>query len=182
MIQPSKSIVKLGYQEYCGFPPDGRRHEIVDGDHYVNPAPNTYHQTLSMRIAFQLYSQIEVNGLGRVFHAPTDLQLSDHDVVQPDLLVVLSDKEIIITPTKIKGVPDLIVEILSDSTKPMDLGLKKELYLRAEVPEYWIVDPEDHVVEQYTLQGQDYSLVGRHEQEVVFQGLKDVTVNLAQVW
>jgi Uma2 family endonuclease len=96
---------KLGYREYVCFPADGRRHEVIDGEHVVNPAPNTYHQTLSRRIQFQLYTQIELRGLGAVFDAPTDLQLSDVDIVQPDLIVILNRKRTIITPTKIKGVP-----------------------------------------------------------------------------
>ena len=80
---------KLGYQEYACFPADGQRHEVVDGEHIVNPAPDTYHQTLSRRIQFQLYTQIELPGRGVVFDATTDLQLSHFDIVQPDLIVVL---------------------------------------------------------------------------------------------
>ncbi len=94
---------KLGYREYVCFPEDGRRHEIIDGEHVVNPAPDIYHQTLSRRIQFQLYTQIELRGLGQVFNAPTDLQLSDSDIVQPDLIIVLSRVRNIITPKKIKG-------------------------------------------------------------------------------
>jgi hypothetical protein len=59
MTAESSSKVKLGYREYTCFPDDGRRHEILDGEHFVNPAPETYHQTLSRRIQFQLYQQIE---------------------------------------------------------------------------------------------------------------------------
>ena len=121
-------------------------------------------------------------GLGAVFDAPTDLQLSETDIIQPDLIIVLSAKKTIITPTKIKGTPDLVVEILSPSTTDLDRGLKKELYRRSAVPEYWIVDPEEHVVEQYVLRGEEYSLLDRHSEQVVFQGLPGVTVNLREVW
>ena len=73
----------MGYPEYARFPDDGRRHEVIDGEHVVNPAPDMYHQLLSRRIQFQLYAQIELRGLGEVIDAPADLQLSDWDIVYP---------------------------------------------------------------------------------------------------
>ena len=173
---------KLGYREYVCFPEDGRRHEVIDGEHIVNLAPNTYHQTLSRRIQFQLYSQIELQGKGVVFDAPTDLQLSDKDIVQPDLIIVLHHKRTIVTPTKIKGTPDLVVEIVSASSANNDRILKKELYRKASVPEYWIVDPDDHFVEQYVLRDSAYELVGRHTDSVAVQVVESVRVNLSQVW
>src|SRR5690606_8328074 len=98
---------KLGYAQYVKFPDDGQRHEIIEGMHTVNPAPSTYHQAVSRRIQFQLYSAIELRGFGEVIDAPVDVQLSPHDIVQPDLVVVLVQNRII-TPTKVKGLPDLI--------------------------------------------------------------------------
>ena len=182
MTAESSSKVKLGYREYTCFPDDGRRHEILDGEHFVNPAPETYHQTLSRRIQFQLYQQIELPGHGQVYNAPTDVQLSEHDICQPDLILVLAAKRTIITPTKIKGTPDLLVEILSPSSAKTDRELKKELYRRAGVPEYWIVDPEEHVVEQYLLAAGDYVLGGGHTESVELQVISDVRVDLGQVW
>jgi Uma2 family endonuclease len=173
---------KLGYREYVCFPADGRRHEVIDGEHIVNPAPDTYHQTLSRKIQFQLYTQIELRGLGMVFDAPTDLQLSDLDIVQPDLIVVLQHKRTIVTPAKIKGVPDLIVEILSASSLHTDRVLKKELYRKSAVPEYWIVDPDDHVVEQYVLRGEAYLLLDRATERITAQSAENVSVNLSEVW
>jgi Uma2 family endonuclease len=173
---------KLGYPEYVCFPDDGRRHEVIDGEHIVNPAPYTYHQTLSRRIQFQLYTQIELRGLGVVFDAPTDLQLSGVDIVQPDLIVVLNHKRTIITPTKIKGVPDLVVEILSPSSVHNDQVLKKELYRKSAIPEYWVVVPDDHVIEQYVLRGEVYDLVDRHSDRITVQVLDNVRVNLSEVW
>lgn len=173
---------RLGYPEYVCFPGDGQRHEVIGGEHFVNPSPDTYHQTLSRRIQFQLYQQVEESGLGVVFDAPTDLQLSDFDIVQPDLIMVLSHKRTIITPKKIKGVPDLIVEILSESSSHNDEVLKKELYRTSGVPEYWIVVPGDHVVEQFVLRGDTYVLFGRQSERISVQLLADVCVDLARVW
>lgn len=172
---------KLGYAEYCLYPDDGRRHEIIDGAHYVNPAPSTYHQTVSRRLQYQLYTQIELSGRGVVYNAPVDVQLTDHDIVQPDLVVVIAPRIQMITPTKIKGVPDLLVEILSPSTASHDATLKKHLYERVGVSEYWIADPDNHMLSQFVLMN------GRYEQrptddEVRLSVLDGVTVRLADVW
>lgn len=173
---------KLTYVEYCQIPEDGRRHEIIDGDHYASPAPFTYHQTLSRRIQFQLYRLIEERGLGVVFNAPTDLELSEVDIVQPDLIVILRGRQHIVTPKRIKGVPDLVVEILSASTSDRDRGIKLELYPRARVPEYWVVDPDEHVLEQHVLEGETYRSAGSHSASVTFGGLAGVQVDLTTVW
>ena len=84
------SVTKLTYDDDVLLPDDGRIHEIIDGEHYRTPCPETCHQTLSRRIKFQLYEQIELTHRGLVFNAPTDVQLSEIDIVQPDLLVILA--------------------------------------------------------------------------------------------
>ena len=76
------------------------------------------------------------------YSAPTDVVLSDTDVVQPDLLFISSERAHIITPANIQGAPDLIVEIRSDSTAERDETLKRKLYAERGVKEYWLVDPE----------------------------------------
>lgn len=139
------------YAAYAAIPPDGKRHEVINGEHSVNPAPSLYHQELSRHIQFQLYTQIEIKGLGKVIDAPVDLQLSDNDIVQPDLVVVLQERNNILTPTKIQGIPNFVIEILSGSNSDHDLKTKRKLYELAGIPEYWIVSPYDHSVLQLTL-------------------------------
>lgn len=173
--------VKLGYAEYCLYPNDGRRHEIIAGDHYVNPAPSTYHQTVSRRLQYQLYTQVELAGRGVVYNAPVDVQLTDHDIVQPDLVVVIAPRMQMITPTKIKGVPDLVVEILSPSTASHDMTLKKQLYERVGVAEYWIADPDNHTLEQLVLTEGRYA-ARPATVDVRLSILDKVTVRLADVW
>ncbi len=145
-----KSPVKLTYQEYVLFPADGNRHEILDGRHSMNAAPNPRHQSISRHIQFQLFEQIELQGHGEVIDAPIDLQLSESDVVQPDLVVVLKENRII-TVTKIKGIPDLVIEILSPSNRAHDLDLKMRLYEQFRIPEFWIVDPDEENVLRFLL-------------------------------
>jgi Uma2 family endonuclease len=182
MSVEANSQRKLGYAEYALIPDDGRRHEIIDGEHIVNPAPNLCHQILSRRIQFQLYSQIELRGLGMVFDAPCDVQLSEWDVVQPDLIVVLNHKQAIMTKSRIMGSPDLLVEILSMSSVHNDRVRKLERYRTFAIPEYWIVDPDEHVVEQFYLRNEAYELLGRPTQAFDVCVIADVRVDLGQVW
>ena len=173
---------KLTYADYLLFPDDGKRHELIGGEHYVSPSPKFDHQAISARLLVQLFLQIEAKGLGRVVAAPMDVQLSLTSVVEPDLIVVLEKNRYIITPERIKGAPDLLVEILSDSTAKRDLEDKPKLYAASGVPEYWIVSPDDHTVEQHLLEGGAYRLAGTHETSISFLGLADVTVDLKKVW
>ncbi len=149
---------KLNYDDYAKIPQDGMRHEIIDGVHFVNAAPSTVHQHVSKRLQYQLYTKIELAGLGVLFNAPVDVQFSEFDVVQPDLVIVLNENVRKITPTKIKVAPNLVVEILSPSTTELDHTLKKELYERFGVQEYWIVDPFEQSVAQWVLTAGKYSL------------------------
>lgn len=176
------SRTKLTYQDYVQFPMDGRRHEIVDGEHVVTPAPETYHQHVFGGIFSQLFPQIQTRGLGSVFAAPTDVELSEVDVVQPDAVIVLEAHRQIVTPTKIKGVPDLVIEILSPSTQERDRGLKLELYRKAGIPEYWIVDPGEHCVEQWVLERGGYVLRAKESPEISPLRPEGVRVDLTQVW
>ncbi|MFK7817760.1 MAG: Uma2 family endonuclease [Planctomycetaceae bacterium] len=174
--------VKLTYDDYVLFPNDGKRHEVINGRHYVNGAPSPRHQTISRRIQFQLYEQIELKGLGEVFDAPIDVQLSTTDVVQPDIAVVLSENRIV-TTTKLKGVPELLIEILSPSNRKYDQQLKKRLYEQSGVPEFWIVDPEDQSLDQLKLNSDGLYESTPHAASVLFE-MKSVlaTVDLTRVW
>jgi len=171
---------KLTYQDYICFPDDRMRHEIIDGDHYMNPAPSTYHQRVSARLQYQLYSAIELADLGVVMYAPIDVELTEFDIVQPDLVVVLKENRII-TPSKIKGAPDHVIEILSPSTASNDRMLKRSLYERTGVKEYWIVDPFEHSIEKMVLQRDKYNSSNATE-KVSVSYLDGVTVDLTQVW
>ena len=79
---------KLTYEDYVLFPEDGQRHEIIDGEHYVSPAPTPKHQRVSMRLSSRLHVFAEEHRLGEVLPAPTDVLLSRHDVLQPDILFI----------------------------------------------------------------------------------------------
>ena len=139
---------KLTYEDYLQFPENGRRHEIINGDHYVTAAPFVRHQRVSKNLMVQLHRHFDQTGLGEVLHAPVAVVLSPSDVVEPDLVVVLGEHASLIGREGIEGAPDLVVEILSPLRASRDHGLKLDLYQKSGVSEYWIVDPERRVVQQ----------------------------------
>ncbi|MBU8913108.1 MAG: Uma2 family endonuclease [Spirochaetales bacterium] len=175
--------VKLTYREYRHFPDDGKTHELIDGEHYVAPAPGTNHQSISRHIQFQLYQQLELTERAEVYDAPTDVELSEIDVVQPDILVVSHARRGIISPSRIIGSPELVVEIISPSSGPRDRELKRGLYERRGVAVYWLVDPEAQTVTVFELKDGAYRETGSHREEVRLElpGL-EATVDLTRVW
>ena len=136
---------RLTYDDLAALPDDDLRHEIIGGVHYVTASPVTRHQRLVLRLAAALQEAIEGPGGAELFISPYDVVLSPHDVVVPDLLVVCHERSDRITEKNLQGAPDLVVEILSPSTSGRDQGLKRDLYARCGVTEYWVVDPEGTV-------------------------------------
>lgn len=136
------STRKLTYQDFLHFPDDGLRHELIDGEHYVTPSPNTRHQDLSLRLILALGNHIATHPGGRLFHAPYDCVFTDFDVVEPDLLWIAADQLGIITKKHVRGVPALVIEIMSPGTRHRDRRFKRDLYARTGVREYWMVDPK----------------------------------------
>lgn len=145
---------KLSYDDLLAFPDDRLRHELIDGEDHVSPSPSPRHQTLVLRLGAAFDRHLCVHGGGRVFVAPCDVVLSPHDVVVPDVVFVDDSRSAIVTARSIDGVPSLLVEVLSDARR--DRRLKRDLYARFGVPEYWIVDPEAERVEVFRLDAGGY--------------------------
>ncbi len=137
---------RLTYEDYCRMPA-GERYELVEGELRVVPSPTVFHQELSKRLQFLLIRWVEERHLGKVYNAPIDVLLSEHNVVQPDLLCVLREKLEIIRKANIQGAPDLVVEILSPSTEEWDRVTKRQVYAKFGVRELWFVDPAGRSVE-----------------------------------
>jgi Uma2 family endonuclease len=148
MLAHSHPNRRLTYDDFLLFPEgDGLRHEIIDGEHYVTAAPNLRHQELVGRLFLSIGTFVEDRPeRGRAFLSPFDVVFSFHDIVEPDLIFVAPDQLDILTDKNIQGTPALVVEILSPSTRKRDREIKRQLYDRAGVREYWLVDPESHVV------------------------------------
>ncbi len=141
---------RLTYDDFLLFPDDGKRHELIDGVHYVTPSPRLRHQDLVGRLHFEFQLHLRDHpGAGRVFVAPVDVVMSFHDIVVPDLVFIAGDQAAIMTEKNIQGAPALVVEVLSKSTRKRDAQIKRRLFEQVGVREYWLVDPELDAVQVF---------------------------------
>ena len=149
LVTGSRPGVKLTYDDFVLFPDDGKRHELIDGEHYVTPSPNLKHQAVSGNLHGRIWSYLQAHPIGKVYSAPLDVVFSHFDVVEPDLLFVSEARRDVLTTKNVQGAPDLLVEIGSPGTRRRDEKLKHQLYERFNVTEYWVVDPDIDVVRVY---------------------------------
>lgn len=148
---------KLTYNDYVLFPEDGMRHEVLDGEHYVTPAPLVWHQSVSSNLHLILGSFVREHRLGLLLFAPVDVLLSEHDIAQPDLVFVSNERRGILTEKNIQGAPDLVIEILSPSSRRNDEIVKRHRYEQLGVQEYWIVDPQQRTVRVFRRTGEAFA-------------------------
>jgi Uma2 family endonuclease len=142
--------VKLTYDDFLLFPDDGKRHELIDGEHYVTPSPNTRHQKISGRLYLAIAKWLEADPIGEVFYAPFDVVFTRFDVVEPDLLYMSRERAAqILTEKHVTGAPEIVIEINSPGTRKRDETIKRRLYEREGVGEYWVVDPELDLIRVY---------------------------------
>jgi len=149
---------KFTYEDLQHIPPDRNRYEIVDGELIVTPAPKTLHQRIVGNLHGHLWQYARQHGLGEVFVAPYDVVLSPYTVLEPDVLFVSRVRGPQITEDNLIGPPDLVVEVLSETTRRMDREIKLKQYALHGVSEYWLVDPEVKTVEIFRLKGGEYGL------------------------
>ena len=149
----SGPAIKLSYDDFVDFPDDGKRHELIDGCHFVTPSPSTRHQVISARLLALIWAYLDAAPIGQVLHAPWDVVFTDVDVVEPDLVYISNQRASIITPAHARGAPDLVVEIASPSTRRRDETLKRRLYERDGVTEYWVVDGDLNRIRVYRRTG-----------------------------
>lgn len=153
---------QLTAADWLEFPDDGRLYEILGGELYVSPPPGIEHQRIASRLHILLH-QFLADGRGEVLFAPTGVKLSEHNIPEPDLVVILAEQAHKVGEAWIDGAPDLVVEILSPGTASRDLSVKREIYEQSGIPEYWIVDRKAGAIEVLTLEGGRYVRFGRFE-------------------
>jgi len=159
-MTPSSPGVKLTYDDFVQFPDDGLRHELIDGEHYVTPSPNTRHQAISLQLTLLIGNWLDRNPIGRLFYAPFDVVFSKFDVVEPDLLYLSNERvSDALTPLHVHGVPELVIEIGSPGTRKRDETIKRRLYERGGVEEYWVVDPEIDTIRVYRREAKTFARV-----------------------
>lgn len=137
----------LTYDELRRWYPDddSYRRELIDGELYVTPAPSIRHQRVVLGIARRLAEHADRHG-GECFTGPLDMVLAPGSVPEADLLYLTAATRERLDPAKLVGPADLVVEVSSPSTRRADLLVKRDLYARFEVPDYWVVDLEQDAV------------------------------------
>lgn len=178
-----KKTKKYTYEDYCKIS-DDKRYELIEGGLLMTPSPITNHQRISGRLEFALRKFITENNLGELFDAPYDVYFDNENVVQPDLLFISRDRLPIIGEKNVQGVPDLVIEIISENSAYRDMVLKKKLYATFGVKEYWIVIPEGEEIEIYTLKDttyQPYRTFGKND-TLESPLLKGLTIGLMDIF
>jgi Uma2 family endonuclease len=177
---------------------DDRRYELLGGELYVSPSPSVQHQRLVRDLLIEIHSYLSATSAGEVLPAPLGVRLSGRDVVEPDLFVLAADS-VPATATSqasqilpisaserpfVDGVPTLVVEILSPGTARRDLGVKRALYERSGVGEYWIVDPLGERIDVYALVEGIFCWRGTFERadELRSATFPDLVIPLARVF
>lgn len=163
---PDRQLVlnAKSHQEYVAAVEEypALRVEYLNGDIIMTPARSPHHQIISGNLSILLGHFAKEKSLGVVLAAPLDVVLArEAQIIQPDLIFVAKARAAkLLGKAAVNGAPDLAVEILSSSTVRTDRKIKLPLYARHQVPEYWIVDPEDQSVEIYLLEGESYRVGG----------------------
>jgi Uma2 family endonuclease len=151
--RPRKTV-----EDYMNLP-DGVRAELIEGELFMSPSPKLRHQKIAENLLVALRRYVDKTKRGAIHIAPLDVHLPSGDVVQPDLIFV-ADANRSILQDWIRGVPDLLIEVVSPDGAERDRIVKRDLYARNGVAEYWIVDDQGRAVEVLRLQGDAYEPAG----------------------
>lgn len=160
-MRPLTPGVKLTYDDFVQLPDDGKRHELIDGEHYMTPSPGRRHQAIVWNLTVLIGTYLARHLVGRAFSAPFDVVFSEFDVVEPDLLFISSAREDeVLTSEHVRGAPDLVVEVGAPGTRRRDETIKRRLYERFAVSEYWVIDAELDTIKIYRRTGDRYMRTG----------------------
>ena len=164
---------------------EGYIYELLNGIIMRRTSPNLVHQAASMMLSTVLNTFILAKNLGRIYAAPTDVYLTEFDLVVPDLsFVALGNPAVVHDSLYVDGVPDLIIEILSKGTQNVDRGKKMKQYEANKVSEYWIVDPLWKSIEVYEWRETGYEMVSYAEEsgEIKSTVLPEFELDIAVVF
>ena len=179
-----RARVRFTADDLWETPEDGNRYEVIDGELYVTPAPLEPHQKAATGLVGYLWPYVHQRRIGAVYAAPLAVVLDEENAVQPDLVYVSRERQGIVVERGLAGVPDLVVEVLSQRTQARDRGVKMKRYATADIPHYWIVDPGARTIEAYRLgeQGNELSVTrgpGSTFEPELFPGLE---IPIDELW
>jgi Uma2 family endonuclease len=173
---------KLDYGDLAHTPNDRLIYELAEGELHVTPSPGPRHQWISKTLQRQLEAYFEGRAIGRVYNAPIDVVLTQHDVFVPDLVVV-TDRSTI-TERAVECPPLVVAEVLSPSTTQYDRATKSRRYAALGVQHFWIVDIENQVLEIYRRSGERYEDIARVRGGASFAhpDFPGLTIETAPLW
>jgi len=155
-IPTEEQVRPITFDEYRALPDDGSRYELIYGELLMMPSPKAIHQFVVGELFTALRDRAKQARLGVALFAPYDVRLSGYNAVQPDILFFSAARTQSLGPDFARGIPDLVVEVLSPSNRRLDLIVKRALYAASGIPEYWIVDPEKRTISVNVLEGAHY--------------------------
>lgn len=159
-------------KDLAQMPDDGRRYEILGGELIVSPSPSSKHQWVSDELTARIRSFGLQEQLGLAFSAPLDVRLGRHNIVQPDIIFLLNEHLHRLENWGIEGSPDILVEIVSPSSRGNDRIRKSASYADHGVSEYWIVDPDSQSILTQELVAGEYVPIPMTEGRVVSRVLR----------
>jgi prevent-host-death family protein len=172
-------FLKGTYEEYSRLVEDSRnRYEYINGTIYLLASPTHNHQSVSSRIYGTFFNWFQGKNC-KPFYAPYDINIpidKEKNTVQPDILVIC-DSENVDDKGRYHGIPSLVIEVLSPSTKGKDMIVKLELYMKGGIGEFWIVDIDKREVFVYTFENKDLGNFSTYKrgntvQSILFNGLE----------
>lgn len=136
-----------------------RRIELFDGEIVTSGIPDIKHQRIATRLGCSLYDYVRRNNLGYFLSNPVDVVLSNTTVLEPDVSFLSNERKFIDKGTHYEGAPDLVIEILSESTEKHDRTFKFQAYAQGGAKEYWIISPLKNEIEVYQNSETGFQLV-----------------------
>jgi Uma2 family endonuclease len=137
---------------------DDKRYEIIEGELIMNPAPSSKHQIIINNLGYFITDFVKKNNLGQVIYSPYDVILDSNVVVQPDILYISKENIKNIKKRGLFGSPDLVVEIVSPSSLKRDTEDKRNIYKKYGIKEYWIIFPNEEIIEVLELEEGTYKV------------------------
>ncbi len=147
-------------RDYEQLPEGAPYYQLIGGELVMSPSPTNLHQDIILNIAERLSPYVRQKKMGKIVLSPMDVHLTEADVYQPDLIFIRKENIHLLQPNdRIRFVPDLVVEVLSPSTRSYDYSHKKRIYCEQGVREYWIVDPDEGTIEIMVKEGAFYQTI-----------------------
>lgn len=190
MSLPEESLnKKYSYSDYLTWPEE-ERWDIIDGVPYMHATPLRIHQEVSGELFYQIRNYLKDKPC-KVYAAPFSVRLPKENerddnastVVEPDIVVICD--ELKLDDKGCKGAPDLIIEIVSPSSKKLDRLIKFNKYQEAGIKEYWIVEPEDKLVSIFKLESDNRygrTEIYSEENKVKVGIFEDLVIDLKEVF